>query len=74
MTKLDDGENALGKYGAATMVGRNGAEVQVRIFCGTEAEAKRIVARVRADIAERGQTVMVIGGTLDEQASAGVKQ
>lgn len=71
---LSDGQNALSGYGAATTMGRNKNILQIVIAFGNEDEAKAVIDRIMADIRLRGKTVLVLGGTVDEQASAGVKQ
>jgi hypothetical protein len=68
-----DTPNILSPRGAACMVGRDGAEVQIRIICETEDQAKAIIAGILGDIRAKGNTMLYIGGTVDEQASAGVK-
>lgn len=70
---IADGENALSKRGAATMIGRSGNTLQILVVCDTEDEAKAILERLLTDIRERGQTTMVICGTVDEAATAGMR-
>jgi hypothetical protein len=64
--EFERGPNLLSTHGAAVMVGRDKNEVQIRIVCGSEDEAKRIIANFREEIKTRGQAIMVFGGTLDE--------
>lgn len=71
---LRDGENALSGFGAATTIGRNKTAIQIQIVCGTEAEAKAVIGRMLEDIRLRGKTVMVLTGTVDEQATGGMRQ
>lgn len=66
-----DGPNILSPRGAACMVGRDKNEVQIRITCETEEEAKCILDGIMADIRSKGHTVLHIGGTVDEPASNG---
>jgi hypothetical protein len=68
---MTDGPNLLSTRGACTTIGRNGAEVQIRIVCDSEDEAKRIIDNFREDIRTTGKAMMYFGGTLDEDASAG---
>jgi hypothetical protein len=62
----EDGPNILSPRGAACMVGRDKNEVQIRITCETEAEAKTILDGIQNDIRTKGHSWMYIGGTLDE--------
>lgn len=68
---LKDYENALGQFGAATTIGRDKNTVQIMIVCGSEDEAKAIIARLMEDIRLRGRTNISLGGTVDEPATAG---
>jgi hypothetical protein len=68
---MTDGPNLLSTRGACTTIGRSGAEVQIRIVCDSEDEAKNIIESFRDDIRKTGKAMMVFGGTLDEDASAG---
>lgn len=70
---LKDGENALSAHGAATTIGRDKNIVQIMVICGTEEEAKAIIARIMEDIRLRGKTNIFFGGTVDEAASSGRK-
>lgn len=62
----EEGPNLLSAHGAATMIGRDGAQVQIRITCGSEDEAKAIIDNFRANIEHHGYAVMHFGGTIDD--------
>ena len=68
---MTDSPNILSPRGAACMVGRDKNEIQIRITCETEDEAKSILDGIMADIRAKGFTWMYIGGTVDEAASNG---
>ena len=66
-----DGPNILSPRGAACMVGRDKNELQIRIVCGSEDEAKAILDGIMSDIRRNGHTILHIGGTVDETAAEG---
>ena len=68
---MKDGPNLLSARGAATLIGRSGAEVQIRIVCDSEEEAKKIIEGFRDEIRAKGHVIMHFGGSLDEDASSG---
>ena len=59
-----DGPNLLSPSGAATMIGRDKNEVQIRIVCGSEDEARAIIQGFAAEIREKGEAIMVFKGDL----------
>jgi hypothetical protein len=63
--------NLIAAKGAATMIGRDGNQVQIRIVCGTEEEAKAVLENFAASIRRQGFVHMRFGGTIDEGASSG---